>query len=103
MHRLLDEGIAAIEDGRFVVRAEVPGVDLDRDVHITCADGQLRLVVTRPEATRPGTHSEFHYGRFARTIPLPPGAWDDAVTATYDRGILEVTTRQRKTGRVPIC
>jgi len=80
-----------IEGGRYVVRAEVPGVDPDRDVTITCEHGRLRLVVTRKEKWRAGRHSDFRYGRFVRTIPLPPGAREDTLSAAYARGILELT------------
>jgi HSP20 family protein len=79
-----------IEGGRYVVRAEVPGVDPDRDVRVTCEHGHLRLVVTRQESRRAERRSEFRYGRFVRTIPLPPGAQEDTITAAYAGGILEL-------------
>ena len=35
--------------------------------------------------------SEFHYGSFTRSLPLPAGAEEDAITARYDKGILTVS------------
>ncbi|MDT5237113.1 MAG: hypothetical protein QOF47_3100, partial [Mycobacterium sp.] len=35
--------------------------------------------------------SEFSYGSFIRTVPLPAGADEDDINATYDRGILTVS------------
>ena len=39
--------------------------------------------------------SEFRYGAFTRVLPLPPGASDTDVTATYTDGILEVRVPTR--------
>jgi HSP20 family protein len=82
------------EDGRIVVRAELPGIDPDRDVEITVADHTLtiRAERTREEQVeeKDGFRSEFAYGSFVRTMPLPTGATEDDITATYRDGILEV-------------
>lgn len=82
------------EDGYVVVRAEMPGIDPDKDVDISIADGTLHVRAERREENRTedtkGYRSEFRYGSFSRSIPLPPGATDDDVKATYTDGILEV-------------
>lgn len=82
----------------LVVRAEAPGVDPDKDVDISISGGMLHISVSR-ETKREHTdkdrfRSEFRYGSFARSIPLPRGTEDSDVQATYDNGVLEV--------RVPI-
>jgi HSP20 family protein len=82
-------------DGKdYVVRAELPGLDPDKDIHVTVADGTLRIKVERSEErkTEDGktVHSEFHYGSLYRQVLLPVGARDDKVTARYDKGILEI-------------
>ncbi len=83
-----------IEDDTIVIRAELPGIDPDKDVDITVADGILRLMATREERSeeeRPeGYRSEFHYGSLQRSIRLPEGATADDITASYQDGILEV-------------
>ena len=77
-----------------VVRAELPGVDPDKDVHVTVADGSLRIKVERAVERRTdegrSVRSEFHYGSLYRQVPLPAGAREDKVTARYEKGILEV-------------
>ena len=82
------------EDGTFVIRAELPGIDPDRDVEITVADDQVRLRAERRveerEEQRQGYRSEFRYGSFRRSLPLPVGAKADEVKASYRDGILEV-------------
>lgn len=82
-------------DGKdFVVRAELPGVDPNKDIHVAVADGALSIKVERSEEKRTEegkiVHSEFHYGSLYRQVPLPLGARADKVTASYDAGILEV-------------
>lgn len=82
------------QDDHLVIRAEMPGIDPDEDVEITVADHRLHVKAERKEETREegvtGWRSEFHYGSFERTMPLPSGATDDDVTATYTDGILEI-------------
>ena len=83
-----------VEDDTCVIRAELPGIDPDKDVEITVADGILHLTATREERTedeRPdGYRTEFHYGSLQRSLRLPEGASPDDITASYRDGILEV-------------
>jgi HSP20 family protein len=80
-----------VEEGQFVVRAEIPGVDPDKDVEVTVDDGVLRIRAERTEQKRERTHSEFHYGRLVRAVALPPGAQEDGAKAVYAKGILEIS------------
>jgi HSP20 family protein len=86
------------EDDTLVVRAELPGVDPDKDIEISIAEGKLTIRAQRNESTKEERkghfRSEFQYGSFVRTVPLPPGADESSVQASYTDGILEV--------RVPI-
>lgn len=83
-----------VEDGTFVLRAELPGIDPDRDVEITVNDDQVRLRAERRleehHEDRQSYRSEFRYGSLRRTLPLPVGAQADQVQASYRDGILEV-------------
>jgi len=85
--RLEDE----IKDGRYEVRAEIPGVDPAKDIDITLRDGQLTIKAERSERKEFGGRSEFSYGSFVRTVSLPAGADEDDVKATYENGILTVS------------
>ncbi len=82
------------DDKEVVVRAEVPGIDPDKDVEITVSDHTLRLRVERREESTSDEkgvkRSEFRYGSFSRAVPLPAGASEKDVNATYKDGILEV-------------
>lgn len=80
-----------VEDGQYVVRVELPGVDPTRDTEITVADGALIIKAERPGPANGERRSEFRYGRFERAVPLPRRAKEDAVSATYTNGILSVT------------
>jgi HSP20 family protein len=78
-------------EGRYVIRVELPGIDPDKDVEITVADGILTIQAERHEEKQEGKRSEFRYGSFSRTCRLPEGADESDVTATYKDGILEVS------------
>ncbi len=81
----------ALEEGHYVIRAELPGIDPDNDVKVTVADGLLVIDAERTEEKHDKSHSEFRYGSFRRVLPLPPGAKSDDITARYADGILTVT------------
>lgn len=85
--RLEDE----MKDGRYEVRAEIPGVDAGKDVDVTVRDGQLTIKAERTEKSEGNGRSEFAYGSFVRTVSLPAGADENDITATYDQGILTVS------------
>jgi HSP20 family molecular chaperone IbpA len=85
--RLEDE----MKDGRYEVRAEIPGIDSAKDVDITVRDGQLTIKAERSEKKEFNGRSEFSYGSFVRTVSLPVGANEDDITARYDDGILTVS------------
>jgi HSP20 family protein len=82
------------EDGAVVVRAELPGVDPAEDIDVTVSGGALRITAERNQEERSEergyVRKELRYGRFSRTVPLPEGAAEADVTATYTNGILEV-------------
>jgi HSP20 family protein len=91
-----------LDEDRFTVRAEIPGMDPEKDVEVTVVDGMLKIGVERAAEKHEKVHSEFHYGRFARTVALPIGAVEESATATYTNGILEITFKvgePKETGR----
>jgi hypothetical protein len=78
-------------EGIYELRAELPGVDLIEDVEVTVRDGRLTIKALRTRSTESNGLSEFSYGSFSRTVPLPADADEDDISATYDRGILTVS------------
>ena len=89
-----------VEDGHYVVRAELPGIDPEKEVEVTVSNGILHIRAERREETEAKHRSEFYYGVFSRHVPLPEGADEDDVTATYDKGILEITVGLREKAKV---
>jgi HSP20 family protein len=81
------------------VRAELAGIDPEKDVEITVQDGVLQINAQRrvEEKTEDKGYMrhELRYGSFKRTLPLPDGASESDITATYKDGILEI--------RVPVA
>ncbi len=78
-------------DGVYEVRAELPGVDPIEDIEVTVRDGRLTIKALRKRTAESNGLAEFTYGSFSRTVPLPAGADEDDISATYDRGILTVS------------
>jgi HSP20 family protein len=91
-------GMIPIEEyqdaGTLVVRAEMPGIDPDRDLELTVTDDNLRIHAERREEEKVEegdyVRREVRYGTFTRTVPLPPGVTDADITANYKAGVLEV-------------
>lgn len=77
-----------------VIRAELPGIDPDKDVEVTVHDGMLRIAAERQvEETSQDkgyTRHELRYGSFSRTLPVPDGATESDIKAAYKDGILEI-------------
>lgn len=77
----------------FLVRADLPGLNKD-DVDVEVDDGVLRLSGERRQEARDEGEgyyrSERSYGSFYRAIPLPEGVNEDAISASFKDGVLEV-------------
>jgi HSP20 family protein len=83
-----------VDGEQLVVKAEVPGVDPDRDIDVSIDNGVLTIAAERRESSREkfdkGFHSEFRYGSFVRQVRLPAGTSPEVVSATYKDGVLEI-------------
>ncbi len=84
-----------VKDGDdAIVRVELPGVDVDQDVNVEVDRG--RLVIhgehrdQRSDEKEGRTLREIRYGSFRRSFQLPGHVTGDAITATYDAGVLTV-------------
>jgi HSP20 family protein len=92
----------------FVLRADLPGLTED-DVKIEFDDGTLTVSGERkPEHEAKGEgyyRVERAVGSFSRSLTLPQGIDPEAVTASFDRGVLEVSIpkpEERKPRRIEI-
>jgi len=81
------------EAGRFVVRADLPGVK-PADIHVTAEKGVLTLRGERSFEKREGDGSysrvERVSGKFVRTFTLPENVATDQITAQFKDGVLEL-------------
>ena len=90
-----DIKVEEFTDGeQLVVKAELPGVDPERDIDVSVDNGVLTIAAERRESNREkfdkGVHSEFRYGSFVRQVRLPAGTSPEVVSATYKDGVLEI-------------
>jgi len=95
--------------GEFVLRADLPGLS-EADVKIELEDSTLTVSGERKAETeneRDGyLRVERATGTFQRSLTLPKGVDPEAVTASFDRGVLEVRIpkpEQRKPRRIEIA
>ena len=95
-------------DDHFVLHADLPGLSED-DISIEFEDGAL--TVSGERKAEHETKSEGYYrverafGTFSRTVTLPKGINADAVSASFDRGVLDVRIpkpEERKPLRIEI-
>lgn len=80
-----------LTEREYTVRAELPGMDPEKDVQITVSNGILTIHAERRDEAQARHRSEFRYGLLQRSVRLPANADEDNVTATYGKGVLEIT------------
>jgi HSP20 family protein len=87
------------KDTRFLVKAEIPGMKED-DLDVSLAGNYLVIrgekkkdsEVVEDECCR----SEFVYGNFYRSIPIPATVDPEKIEASYKNGVLEVILPKAK-------
>jgi HSP20 family protein len=79
-----------VKDGRYVVRAELPGLDPEKELVVTVSNGILTIKADRAEKNEDKHRSEFRYGSFIRHMTLPAAADEEHIQACYEQGILEI-------------
>ena len=85
----------SIRDDRYVIRADLPGLDPENDIEVT-VDGRVLTIRAERRQEDTGPHrSEFRYGSLARAVRLPARVDPADVAARYDKGVLEVTVPVR--------
>lgn len=86
------------EDQRFVIAADIPGVNPD-DIEVTLENNVLTLRGERDELSDNETSSVRRYerrqGKFLRRFTLPDTVDAETVTARSTHGVLEVTISKR--------
>ena len=79
------------EGERRIVRADLPGVDPDKNITVTVDDGVLRLHGERRAEEHDRYRTEIRYGSFDRVLSLPAGTKAEDITAEYADGVLTVS------------
>ena len=87
------------EDDRFIIRADVPGVDR-KDIDVTMADGMIVIKGERKlesqDEEKGYRRIERAYGTFYRRFSLPDSADAEKITANCSEGVLEVVIPKRE-------
>jgi HSP20 family protein len=107
-HRWLPPMDLAEQDDHFVLTADLPGLD-EGDVNIEIQDNTLTISGERKseheERRRGWFRAERSFGSFSRSLSLPEGVDANAITAEFDRGVLEIRIpkpEERKPHRIAI-
>jgi HSP20 family protein len=95
-------------EDHFVLKADLPGL-AEEDVAIEVQDGTLTISGERnaehEQRERGWYRIERSFGSFRRSLTLPDGVDPEAISASFDRGVLEVRIpkpEERKPRRVEI-
>ena len=95
-------------DDGTVVRVELPGMKQE-DVDVSAHDGMLTICGERTVGDEVAEDAwirrERAYGRFERSFSLPEGTDPNAIEATFDDGVLELTIphpEERKPRKIEI-
>jgi HSP20 family protein len=88
-----------VEDGKFIVRTDLPGID-PKDVDIKVVGDVLTIKGSREEKSETEKadylRREIRYGAFERSIGLPKGIKAEDLIASYHDGVLELTAPMPK-------
>ena len=83
------------DDGALQIRAEVPGIDVAKDIEIEIEKGVLTIKGEKRTAKAIEEDHRYvresRYGAFERSIMLPTGVDPSKVTARAENGILTIT------------
>jgi HSP20 family protein len=94
------------QENRYVIRAELPGLDPEKDIEVNVDGRTLTIYAQRRQEDSGPYRSEFRYGSVTRMVRLPATVDAKDVTARYERGVLEVSVPVREvkpeSSRVPI-
>jgi HSP20 family molecular chaperone IbpA len=79
-----------VENGVYVIRADLPGVDPARDIDVSVHDGTVEIKAIRRDDLKGRAHTEIPYGLHRRVLSLPDEADGGTLTTSYSNGVLEV-------------
>jgi HSP20 family molecular chaperone IbpA len=77
------------DEEKFVLMADVPGLDPDRDILVSVASDVLHVRAERSDGAGV-PNSDLREGLFTRDIRLPAGTDEWNLSANYTDGVLEI-------------
>ena len=90
-----------VEAGEYVLRAEMPGIDPEKDLNVIVDGDILTIHGERSEETKTKNRRELHYGSFSRSVTLPAGVDPSGIRADYTDGVLELRAPMAETDTEP--
>ena len=84
------------KDKELVLKAEIPGIDV-KDLEVEVSEDRVTISGEHKEEKKTEDkdknyfHSEFHYGKFQRIIPLPMAIKTDEIKSDFQKGVLTLT------------
>lgn len=100
LHSMGGMGRPAVEieekDQELILKAAIPGIDVkDLDVEVSedrvTISGEHQSESKTEDKDKNYFRSEFHYGKFARVIPLPMAVKTDEIKSDFQKGVLTLT------------
>ncbi|WP_037311116.1 Hsp20/alpha crystallin family protein [Amycolatopsis orientalis] len=94
-----------VADDRYVLRAELPGLDPQRDIKVSATGRNLSIVAERRKEEKAEGAGEFRHGERSRDVELPVEADLAGIEARYHAGILEISVPMvgvGKTHTIPV-
>jgi HSP20 family protein len=80
-------------DGKYIIRADVPGVE-PTEVEVSVLNDTLTVKGERKRTNevkeKDYHYSETAYGRFERRLALPKGVDPEKIAAKFEHGVLEI-------------
>jgi HSP20 family protein len=81
-------------DGKYVIRADVPGAD-PNEIEVSVLNDTLTIKGERKRSNeikeKNYHYRETSYGRFERRLALPKGTDPEKIAAKFEHGVLEVS------------
>ncbi|MEN9519937.1 MAG: hypothetical protein RLZZ381_2525 [Cyanobacteriota bacterium] len=84
------------KEHELILKASVPGIDV-KDLNVEVSEDRVTIAgeheseKSTEDKDKNYFHSEFHYGKFERVIPLPMPIKTDEIKSDFKGGILTLT------------
>lgn len=109
LHNMAGMWTPAVEieekENELILKAAIPGIDV-KDLNVEVSEDRVTISGEHQSESKTEDegknyfHSEFHYGKFERVIPLPMPIKTDAIESDFKKGMLTLTlAKMEDTGK----